>query len=222
MKIQRIGTVVAGIGAVYLVAVAWMSSWWYVPVLVELESRVVAEHTPYGGTTFFIAWASSGVLGAILVAVGAAVYCAVGKLRLLLLAAGGALLAVWLAFWSASSHNPVVFGLGGGLILLCFLTSCLDWAQTRGHGSGPTKVASDLRLSGYVSFFIAAWRICGLLDAPTFALRPELTTAASSLAVKVLVCLVLGWVFTAAAAQRMERRGSNAADQDLMRRGKIP
>ena len=36
-------------------------------------------------------------------------------------------------------------------------------------------VANDLRLAAHVSFFIAAWGLCGLLGAPTFTLRPELT-----------------------------------------------
>ena len=213
---------IAGVGAVYLVAVAWVSSWLYVPALLKLASRASSEHTPYGGTAIFTTWAGSGLLGAMLVALGAAVYCAVGKLRLLLLAVGGMLLLVWLAFWSTPSHNPVVFGVGGGLILLCFLTACLDWAETRRHVSGPTSAASDLRMAAYVSFFIAAWGLCGLLGAPTFALRPELTSvnrtgsAASSLAIKVLACLILGWGLSAA-AQRIERRERKTADQDRMR-----
>jgi len=220
MSTRRVGAVIAGVGAVYLVAVAWMSSWFYVPALLRVVPPATASgHTPYGGTAFFTTWAGSGVLGALLVAIGAHVYCAVGKLRLLLLAVCGTLLVVWLAFWSTPSHNPILFGVGGGLILLCFLASCLDWAETRHHRSGPTRTASDLRQLAYVSFFIAAWGLCGLLGAPTFALRPELTSvyrtesAASSLAVKVLVCLVLGWGLTAA-AQRVEGRERKRAKQD--------
>lgn len=155
------------------------------------------------------------MLGAIIVAFGAAVYSAVGRLRLLLLAAGGALLFIWLAFWSSSSHNAAVFGVGGGLILLCFLTSCLDWARTRRDLDGSSMTASDLRLAAHVSFFIAAWGLCGLLGAPVFALRPELTelhrTSGWNLAIKVLVCLVFGWGFTAV-AQRIERRERKSAD----------
>ncbi len=206
----------------YLVAVAWVSSWLYVPAQFISASRALPEHTPYGGTALFTTWAVSGVFGAILVAFGGAIYCAVGKLRLLLLAVGGTLLVSWLAFWSTPSHNPIVFGVGGGLILLCFLATCLDWAEARRHVSGPTGTASDLRLAAYVSFFIAAWGLCGLLGAPTFALRPELTSvyrtesAASSLAIKVLVCLILGWGFTAA-AQRIERCERKPGEQHRTR-----
>jgi len=221
MKMRRVGAVIAGVGAVYLVAVAWVSSWWYVPALLELEARDLS-HTLYGKTPFFVAWVSSGVLGAMLVALGAAIYSAVGRLQLLLLAIGGTLLMVWLVFWSTPSHNAAAFGVGGGLILFCFLTSCLDWAETRRHVSGPTRAASDLRLAAYVSFFIAAWGLCGLLGAPTFALRPEFASlyrtgsVASGLAIKVLVCLILGWGLSTA-AQRIERGERKTAEQDRMR-----
>jgi hypothetical protein len=222
MKTRRLGAVIAAVGAVYLVTVAWMSSWWYVPALWKLGPRALAERTPYGGTAFSILWASSGVLGAMAVALGAAVYCAVGRFRLLLYAAGGALLLAWLVVWSTVSHHAVVFGVGGGLILLSFLTFCLDWAGTRRHLDGPARTACDLRLAAHVSFFTAAWGLCGLLGAPIFALRPEWTevrrtaSAGSSLAVKVLVCLVLGWGFTAV-AQRIERRERKSAAQDRPR-----
>jgi len=210
-KMQRLGAVVAGVGAVYLVTVAWISSWWYVPALLELGPAPSAGQTPYGGKMFFLTWASSGVFGAIVVALGVAVCCAVDKFRLLLLTTGGAVLFIWLAFWSTSSHHAVVFGVGGGVILLCFLSSCLDWARRRTRLDGSASIASDLRLAAYVSFFIAAWGLCGLLGAPTFALRPEFTalhrtaSGGSNLAIKVLVCLVLGWGLTAL-AQRIERR----------------
>lgn len=161
-------------------------------------------------------WAISGVLGAILVAVGAAVYSGAGRFRVVLFVASGLLLMVWLALWSAPSYHAVLFGVGGGLILLCFLTSCLEWARKRSHLDGPRKTASDLRLAGHVCFFSAAWGLCGLLGGPTFVLRPELigtnrpSAGASTLAVKVLVCLVLGWGFTAL-CERKERREKESA-----------
>lgn len=218
MKARRIGVGIAVFGAVYLAVVAWMSSWWYVPALLEHGPRTFAEGTLYGGRAFSVMWASSGVIGAIAIGFGAAVYSAVGSLRLLLLAAGGTLLAAWLGFWSTVSHHPVVFGIAGGLILLCFLMFYLDWSAIRRDLEPSTRSASDLRLAANVSFFIAAWGLCGLLGGPTFALRPESSqlrqnsSAGPSLAIKVLVCLVLGWVFTAV-AQRMERCATKQTDR---------
>lgn len=212
MKTQRLGAAIAAAGAVYLVAVSWLSSWWYVPVLEEFGPRTVAENMPYGGMAFFIVWGASGIVGAIIVALGAAVYSAAGAFRVLLLAAGAVLLALWLVFWSLPSDGGAIFGVGGGLILLFFLMSCLDWAGTRRQLDGRARTVADLRLAANASFFIAAWGLCGLLGAPIFVLRPALTAApqmaafaTSTMAAKVLVCLVLGWGFTAI-AQRMERR----------------
>ena len=214
MSIQRLWAVIAGAGTVYLLVVAWLLSWWYVPALREFGAHSIAGRTPYGGTALFVLWASSGVVGAMLVAIGAAGCSAIGRVRLLLSGVALSLLLFWLVFWSAPSYNPAVFGIGGGLILLFFLLSCFDWAKTRQHLEPAMKTASDLRLAGHVCFFIAAWGLCGLLGAPTFVLRLSLSEmhrqelSGSSLAVKVLVCLVVGWGLSAA-AQRTVRRATD-------------
>ena len=68
---------------------------------------------------------------------------------------------------------------------------------------GKHGIASDLRIASHVLFFIAAWGMCGLLGAPIYAVRPRLmeqfqnTSGASDMALKVLVCLALGWAFIA-------------------------
>ncbi len=207
MKTKRMGMVVAGVGTLYLVAVSWLLSWWYVPVLREGGTTAAS----FGGSMFFLIWVGSGALGAAMVAVGVAVASAMGRTRLLVLSTGLVVLLGWLAIWSTASHHAVAFGIGGGLILLCFLATCLDWARTRRHLGSASTLAVDLRLAGHVCFFIAAWGLCGLLGAPVFALRPDLADAlrsssvASTLATKVLVFLVLGWGLTAL-SQREERR----------------
>jgi hypothetical protein len=214
MSTHRLWAVIAGTGTVYLLAVAWLLSWWYVPALREFDYHSIAGRTPYGGTALFVLWASSGVVGAMLVAIGAAGCSAMGRVRLLLLGVASSVLLVLLVFWSAPSYNPALFGIGGGLILLFFLVSCLDWAKTRQHLEPTMKTASDLRLAGHVCFFFAAWGLCGLLGAPTFVMRPTVSEvhrqelSGSSLAVKVLVCLVLGWGLSAV-AQRMVRRATD-------------
>ncbi len=211
MRMQKFGAVIGVIGAVYLVVVAWTSSWWYVPALLQFGSQASIEGTPIGGTTFFILWGTSGVLGAMIVMLGTAMYGKIGPLRLLLFTAGSIVLLLWLVLWTASSHHGCIFGAGGGLILLFFLMSCLDWAKARRHLEGRARTAADLRLGANLNFFIAAWGMCGLLGAPISLLRPEMRGAAGggeTLAVKVLVCLVLGWGLTAV-AQRLERQNYN-------------
>lgn len=209
MERARVGVAVAGVGAAYLVAVSCLLSWWYVPVL--REGGAIAA--PFGGPALFLLWAGSGALGAALLAVGAAVSSAAGWRRVLPLSVGFAALLVWLAVWSTAVHRPGVFGVGGGVILLCFLSSCFDWARARSDSGDYPRAAADLRLAASACFFIAAWGLCGLLGAPVFLLRPgaidaaHSSSAASTLATKVLVCLVLGWVLMAL-SQRVERRNS--------------
>lgn len=208
MSRQRVGAAIAAVGVMYLVAVSWMSSWLYVPAVLELGPRALAERTPFFGTVFSIVWGVSGVVGPLLVALGAALYAGIGRQRLLYLGAGAAALVLWLVFWRASLQHGIVFGVGGGLILLFFLASCLDWARTRHRIEGHLRTAADFRLAANASFFMGAWGLCGLLGAPVNLLHPEpssATSAGASLAVKVLMCLVLGWGFTAI-AQRIERR----------------
>jgi hypothetical protein len=55
---------------------------------------------------------------------------------------------------------------------------------------------------GYVLFLMAAWWLCGLLGAPTFALRPALMgkyntlPGAASMGSLISILLVLGWAFS--------------------------
>lgn len=214
---KKIGAAIAIIGAAYLVIIACTASWWFVPILVELGHRAPVDRMQIEGTAFFITWGVSGVLGSMIMAIGAALYASSGKLRVLHLTAGAVVLLLWLMLWGVSSHNAVIFGAGGSIILVCFLLFCLDWAKARPR-AGALGTAADLRLASHVCFFIAAWGLCGLLGAPIFLLRPELRGAGfvgGSMAVKVLVCLVLGWLLTAL-AQRLERREQVKAGREAL------
>lgn len=112
---------------------------------------------------------------------------------------------------SSQSHRTIPFSsaLAGGLILLCFLASCFQWARNRDTLPEPIKASADLRILGYVFLFSAAWGLCGLLGAPTYALRPDIAqqlrsgSGAPSMAVTVLVCLVVGWVCFALAERKL-------------------
>lgn len=205
---KKIGLVILTAGTVYLVLIAWLLSWWIVPGYREHGPGLLSRQAWYGSAVVFTLWGLSGPLGALMVAVGAALSGGVSGRRLALSAVGGMGLVAWFAFLSPTSHDPVLFGVGGGLILLCFLASCLQWVRNREALPELRKTAADLRMIGYVFFFVAAWGICGLLGAPFFALRPDLAhqfhtvSGASGMAVKVLVSLVLGGAFFALAERK--------------------
>ena len=197
MTSRAIGLVVFWAGAFCMVGVGWVLSWWYVPAIREVG---------FGNIPFpkalSIFWGMSAPVGSILVAVGAFLYAQVDRRRLVSLIVGGLILSAWLAIWSVSQPLPVLFGIGGGLIVLFFLGVLWHWARIRITLPKSEQSASDLQMVGHIFYLIAAWYLCGVLGAPMFALRPALMErfatlpGAVTLASQILVCLVLGWAFT--------------------------
>ena len=192
---QKIGWIVFGFGALYMAAVGWLASWRVVPAIREGGIENLSE------PAFFFIWTLSAPLGAILVAIGAALAARVAHRFVI---GGSVVLVASLALSTMviSEVLPPLFGVGGGLITLFFLGALWDWARTRPALPGSEKAGTDLRMVGHTFFVIAAWYLCGLLGAPTYALRPELAQevgipeAAPGLATAIMVYLVLGWAFT--------------------------
>ncbi len=194
------GIVLLSLGIAYLCLVAWLFSWWYVPAYRDVGPGITAAPDWFGGDAPFIVWAISGPLGSLLVILGAGLCGGIGSRRFVLFLLGGVALALCLSVGSFATHQPVLYGIGGGVITACFIVNCVLWARARAALSSLGRTGSDLRAAGNLLFYIAAWGLCGLLGAPTYAVRPELsqqfgnTAMTSDMAVKVLVCLVLGWI----------------------------
>jgi hypothetical protein len=195
---QGIGLALIGIGAVLMFVVGFILSWWYVPAIREQGFNNV----PFP-TALNILWGASAPLGAILVAIGAALYAQVGRARLLVLIVGSVVLTGWIILWRVSEVPSVLFGIDGGLIVVFFLGLLWNWSRSRPALSASERTGSDLQMLGHVFFLIAAWYLCGVFGAPLFALRPELAqqfsvspSATASLASLISICLVLGWAFT--------------------------
>ncbi len=193
---QKIGWVVFWIGALYMLGMGWLYSWWMVPATREIGPENLS------GAVAFI-WALSAPLGSILVVVGAALIAQVERRLFWLLIAGSLLLTVWRVIGTTSQMLPALFGIGGGLITLFFLGSAWNWARMRPALSGPEKSGVDLRMVGYVFYVIVAWDLCGLLSIGNFVLRPDLAQefaiplgSTINAASTILVLLVLGWAFT--------------------------
>lgn len=195
---QGIGLALFGIGAILLFFVGFIMSWWYVPAIREYG---------FGGLPFPVSlsvlWGASAPLGALLAAVGAALYAQVGHTRLLVLIAGCIVLTGWIILWRVSEVPSALFGIDGGLIVVFFLGVLWNWSRSRSLLSASERTGSDLQMLGHVFFLIAAWYLCGVMGAPLFALRPELAqqfavsaSAAASLASLISMCLALGWACT--------------------------
>jgi hypothetical protein len=88
-------------------------------------------------------------------------------------------------------HIPLLFGIGGTLILLFFIGILWLWSKER-MALKDSSTAADLKLVGYVFMLLAAWFICGMASLPFLkALEGE----APSTPIHVMIFLVLGWLF---------------------------
>ncbi|MGD9093985.1 MAG: hypothetical protein PVF74_14140 [Anaerolineales bacterium] len=193
---QKIGWIVFWIGAIYMLGLGWLYSWWVVPA----ANQVGVE--AYSGILGFL-WALSVPLGAFIVAIGAALIAKVERRVFWLLILLLVLFTAWRIVGTTSQIVPALFGVGGGLITLFFVGSAWHWARIRPTLFGSDRTGSDLRMVGFVFFVVAAWDLCGLFGMANFVLRPELASkfdvqlgSTINAASGVLVLLVLGWGFT--------------------------
>jgi hypothetical protein len=188
---QKIGLLLCIIGAAYMIVIGWLSSWWMVPAIRDVGMANYPNHQ------LFLWWGVSTPVGALFVTIGAALTTQVDRRRILYLVVGGAAIILWISTGGISSFIPAVFGIGGGCIMLFFLMTVVHWIRYRKGLSDAEKSGADLHIVGQMFLIIAAWYLCGLLGAPIYLLRPELSSGgAVSLATTILACLVLGWGFT--------------------------
>jgi hypothetical protein len=142
-------------------------------------------------------WATAIPLGAILAGVGVLLYVRAKGSHIWLFGVGvfAVLLIDILVKWGIlpkPAHNPLLFGVGGGLILAFFLGILWFWAKKRATLEGPAQTAADLQLVGYVFLIIAMWYLCGALSWP---FQKALADQPQDSPVSIIVYLVLGWLF---------------------------
>lgn len=193
---QKIGWVLFTIGGLYMFGLGWLYSWWVVPAANQYGS------TAYAGLMGFL-WQLSVPLGAFIVTIGAALTAKVDRRVIWLLILLLVLITAGKMAYTSSQMVAALFGVGGGLIMLFFLGSTLQWARTRPTLTKAGKTGSDLRMVGYIFFVVAAWYLCGVFGIANYVLRPELADKFSipigntiNLVSFVMVLLVLGWGFT--------------------------
>ena len=193
---QKIGWIVFWVGAIYMLGLGWLYSWWMVPAANQVGAEAMA------GMVGFM-WALSVPLGAFIVAIGAALIAQVERRVFWLLILLVILFTAWRIVGTTSQMVPALFGIGGGLITLFFIGCAWHYARSRPMLSGPEKTGSDLRMVGFVFFVVAAWDLCGIFGMANYVLRPELASkfnvpisSTINAASGVLILLVLGWGFT--------------------------
>ena len=198
-----LGTAAFAVGAAAIIVSSWLVMWWIWPIwhetpAAEFEGTIWA----FGGPVF-MAISLSTPTGLLLVAIGALLRSGSGGpsgRRLIALIGFAAL--IWLSFLVAPTlaYVPVMFGVGGGLILILFFGTLWQWTRTRGRLSDNAATAADLSFAGLLCFFAVTPLLCALLGNPYSGLYfPERVIEQNSLpwhyamGTKILLLLVLGW-----------------------------
>jgi len=211
MKRRISGLVFFYFGAMLMIGISWLMSWWYCPTYVEHAQSSQLEAGVFGTDVISLVWALSGIIGPVFVTVGVLLYSGVERSRIFFMIVFFLCFFALLGLPGTYPFIPSLFGVGGGLILGSFLITTWYLLKGRRRHSVRNKTAADLRLLGYVAFFTAAWGLCGLLGVPFLSLRPDLAqelqthAMAASMAFKVLICLVLGWLLVAVSHWLEER-----------------
>jgi len=77
----------------------------------------------------------------------------------------------------------------------------IGWVRDREQLEGCEKTSADYRLIGYFFLAMATYNLCPLMGVKAFALYPEkmirfgLQSEAASFASRIMIELVLGWMF---------------------------
>jgi len=213
MKAKNVGFIIFIIGIIYMVIDGWLISWWFVPDYHAIGPAFISGNSFYSSNAFFTFWALSVPLGSIITALGLAIYTHLERVRFLIFIVSSVVLLAWLGLWSQSIVYPVLYGIGGGIILFSFCISIWSLIKIRMKSHGIIKTAFDFRILGYILLVITAWGMCGLLGIPSFGIRPEdllkynTQSMLITMGAKVLICFTLGWIMLAV-SQVLEYRSN--------------
>ncbi len=193
MTKQKVGLVL------FWIAVIWAIGWGVIgSVFVDSAFRNLTMDelnqtmwAPQG--TWTMIWGLYGVpLAAIVAVIGILLYSDARGLTVLKYGIGIFLVGVVIASVYPLGHIPLLFGIGGTLILLFFIGILCLWAKENKALKGAPPTAAVFKLVGYLFMLIAAWFTCGMASQPFLkALEGE----APSNPILVMIFLVLGWLF---------------------------
>jgi hypothetical protein len=202
---KRLSLIWIGIGVVFLTN-AILGRYLVLPgYLSSLEAGQgtigdVAQAVPVWKIIRYLVWAYSFKLGIFFVGIGVLLRASITATRFRLMISGG-ILYILLAYVPVPGPYSLFFGLGGVLITVLLMFILIRWADERRRLGEYDRASSDLRLIGYFFFAMATYNLCPLMGVKTFGLYPEkmirfgLQAEAASFASRIMIELVLGWIF---------------------------
>jgi hypothetical protein len=201
----RSWTIFIGLGIIFL-ANAILGRYLVLPgFLSSLEAgrgsiEDVSQVVPLWKIIRYIIWAYSFKLGIFFLGIGVLLRSSISGTRFYLILFGG-IIYLFLAYMPVPGPYSLFFGLGGSLITVLLLLIFVGWVRDREQLEGVEKASADFRLIGYFFLAMATYNLCPLMGVKAFGLYPEkmirfgLQSEAASFASRIMIELVLGWMF---------------------------
>jgi len=180
------------LGALFTFAMAVVGGWDIATVYRGSTWSEASETVWSFPQPLFLLWAFSVPLGVAVAFIGVLIN---RKQRgAILMGVGVFVISVFIGLLQAVPHVPMLFGVGGALILILFFSLLWFWMQTRSSLEGRAARAADFQLLGYISLINATWFSCGTMAARhqlAFVDRDPVTP------IHIMIFLVIGWAFLA-------------------------
>jgi len=193
MTKQKVGLVTFWISVIWMILWVTMGGAIKMPLMRSLTTEEINQ-TIWGFTgPLSLLYGIAFPLGAIAAGAGIMLYAEV-KGSIVWKVGTGLFIAFFIAFVTLilNIYSPVLFGIGGSLILLSFIGILLLWAEERKALKGSSTAVADFRLIGYVFMLMAAWFLCGKAAEGFVKALEGLPTMSMMI---ILIFLALGWVF---------------------------
>jgi hypothetical protein len=192
MTRKKIGLTLFCIGAIYAF-VAAIPLGAYVDTTIRGLTMDQLNQTMWAPTGLWLnLWGFAPPAGALVAGVGLLLYSGAGGPRIWAFGVGIAAAVVVGMALTNLGHIPPLFGIGGTVIVLSFLGILWFWAKERVTLADAAAATADLKLVGYVFFFIAAWFTCGVASGPFMRAFQDV---APMTPIYIMVCLAIGWFF---------------------------
>ena len=162
----------------------------------------VARSVWHWDKALFKIWAFAVPMGTLMAVIGALLYVKAGRSLAWILGIGFWLIVFPMVAIFTRKYYPLLFGLGGILILLTFFALVWIWMKQYAGQEHQRKVAGSYKLIGYLFWINATWFLCG--ETAKMHLKVYEGSVQPS-PIEIMVFLVLGWFFVTLGEYRSVR-----------------
>ena len=193
MKKEKVGLLIFWIAVIWILLWGVIGSLFISPVLRNLTLEEVNQTMWAMNGPWFMTWGVFGVsLGAILALIGVLLNGGAKASTALKYGIGIFLVLIISMMVGMGGHIPILFGIGGTTMLLCFIAILKMWSKERVALKDKSHIALDFKLVSYVFFLIATWFTCGMAGIPYLKSMEGVTQGSP---IHIMVFFVLGWIF---------------------------